>query len=282
MNHLVSIIIPCYNAERHIGETLDSAFAQTYKNIEIICINDGSTDDTLKQLYNYQKKQPTLKIIDQENTYCVIARQNASQYAHGEYLLFLDSDDKLDQRYIEKCIAILNNNPAIGIVYSEAYFFDAKSEKWALPKFNLSDFLIANCIYITALIRKSDFDDVGGFDTKLTHFEDWELFLSLIKKGCGVYQISEPLFYYRIRPENNSVSNLADKKKISDNLFYIYQKHYDFYIKNNVYFQDFLDSFIANKKRKNRKMANIITKLRYRLFKPEKYKTLYLDNDNKL
>lgn len=274
---LVSIIIPCYNVQDYIIETLDSAFSQTYENIEVICIDDGSTDGTLSILYNYQEKQPSLKVIQQENTYCVIARQNAYRHANGEYLLFLDSDDKIDQTYIKKCVDILDNSPDIGIVYSEADFFDAKHEKWKLPKFELKEFLLSNCIYITALIRKSDFNKIDGFDLNLTHFEDWELFISLIKNGVGVYQIPETLFHYRIRTENNSITNLANSKKISDNMFYIYKKHYDFYIENNIYFQGFFIGLSAENNRKRKKYDNYFTKLRYKLFKPKKYREIYLE-----
>lgn len=177
---LVSIIIPCFNAEKYIAETLDSVIDQTYQNIEVIAIDDGSTDDTLKVLYEYQQKMPNLKVISQQNTYYVIARQNAIAHAKGEYLVCLDSDDKLHPTYIEKCHQLAKKE-RLDIVYTDAQYFDAVNKKWDLPEFKLPDFLHCNCIYITAMIRKSAFDAVGGFDTSLTQFEDWDLFISIIK-----------------------------------------------------------------------------------------------------
>lgn len=177
---LISIIIPCFNAEKYISETLDSVINQTYQNIEVIAIDDGSTDDTLKVLYEYQQKMPNLKVISQQNTYCIIARQNAIAYAKGEYLVCLDSDDKLHPTYVEKCIELAQKDD-LDIVYTDAQYFDAINKKWDLPEFKLPDFLHCNCIYVTAMIGKSAFDAVGGFDTSLTHFEDWDLFISIIK-----------------------------------------------------------------------------------------------------
>ena len=92
---LVSIIIPCYNSAAYIKETLFSVYQQSYKNFEIIAIDDGSTDDTLNILYEYATTEPRLKVIAQKNTYYIKGRVNAIQHAEGDYLVCLDSDDIL-------------------------------------------------------------------------------------------------------------------------------------------------------------------------------------------
>lgn len=233
------VIIPCFNASEYVVETLDSVANQTYKNIEVIAIDDGSTDDTLDILYGYQKNMPTLTVISQPNTYCVIARQNAIAHAKGGYLVCLDSDDKLHPNYIEKCVNLAQKDD-LDIIYADAQYFDAIDKKWDLPEFKLPDFLHCNCIYITAMIKKSTFDKVGGFDINLTHFEDWDLFISIIKNGGRVGKINEVLFFYRQRKNNSSITNLADDEKLSSNVLKIYLKHYDFYMKNNIYFHKML------------------------------------------
>lgn len=279
---LVSVIIPCYNTAEYIQETLDSVFNQTYQNIEVITIDDGSTDNTLQKLNENKEKHSQLKVITQKNTYNVIARKNAVKYAKGKYLIFLDSDDKIAPVYIEKCCEVAEKDKNIVAVYSKADFFDAKNEPWQLSEFKLPDFLYRNCIYISALIRKSEFDKVSGFDESLTQFEDWDLYISLIKNGGKVYRLPETLFYYRQREDLSSVTNTASAQKISDNMFKIYSKHYDFYIENGVYFQDVLFGAytyrnLEKEKEKQRvsKHEKFITKLRYRVFKPEKYKDVY-------
>lgn len=279
---LVSVIIPCYNTAEYIQETLDSVFDQTYQNIEVIAIDDGSTDNTLQKLYKNQKKNSKLKVIAQKNTYYIVARNNAAKHATGKYLVFLDSDDKIAPTYIEKCCEVAEKDTSLSAVYSNADLFDAKDEPWQLPEFRLPDFLYGNCIYISALIRKADFDKVGGFDEDLTQFEDWDLYLSLIKSGGKLYKIPETLFYYRQREDLSSVTNTASKRKISDNTLKIYNKHYNFYIENDVYFQDILflaysHSILERKKEEERgvKQKKMITKLRYKVFEPSKYKEVY-------
>ena len=274
---LVSVIIPCYNTYEYIQETLDSVFSQTYQNIEVIAIDDGSTDSTLQKLYENQEIHPQLKVITQKNTYYIIARNNAVKYAKGKYLIFLDSDDKIAPVYIEKCCEVAEKDKNIVAVYSRADFFDAQSKPWKLPEFRLPDFLYRNCIYVSALIRKSEFDKVGGFDENLTQFEDWELYISLVKNGGKVYRLPETFFYYRQREDLSSVTNTASKQKVSDNMFKIYSKHYDFYIENGIYFQDMMRKVFnfTSSDRQNSKYSKLITKIRYKIFKPQKYKEFY-------
>lgn len=234
---LVSIIIPCYNSAAYIKETLFSVYQQSYKNFEIIAIDDGSTDDTLNILYECATKEPRLKVIPQKNTYYVKARVNAIQHAQGDYLVCLDSDDILGIDYLKVCIEAAEKDKELSIVYTDAILFDSKNKPWNLPKFELRRFLLQNCIYVTALIRKSHYDAAGGFDINMTQLEDWELFISIIKNGGKIKQIHKSLFYYRQRSDNSSVSNLSNSNKLSDNMLRIYNKHYDFYKKNDIYFQ---------------------------------------------
>ena len=96
-----SIIIPVWNLEPYISRCLDSVIAQTYKNIEIICINDGSTDNSLNILQEYAERDNRIKIIDQENQGVSVARNNGIDAASGDYLLFVDGDDYVDTRMCE-------------------------------------------------------------------------------------------------------------------------------------------------------------------------------------
>lgn len=98
----ISIIIPVYNTESYLRECLDSALNQTLKEIEVICTNDGSTDNSLKILREYAKKDPRVIVIDQENQGVSIARNSALKIAKGKYIHFLDSDDYLDLHAYEK------------------------------------------------------------------------------------------------------------------------------------------------------------------------------------
>lgn len=105
----VSVIIPVYNTEKYLEECLDSVIHQTLKDIEIICINDGSTDNSLEILKKYKQKDSRIITIDQENSGAAIARNKGIKIANGEYLSFIDSDDYIDLDFLEKLYSASNN-----------------------------------------------------------------------------------------------------------------------------------------------------------------------------
>ena len=110
----ISIIIPVYNAEKYLEKCLDSVINQTYKNIEIICVNDGSKDNSLKILEEYAKKDERIKIITQENKGVSVARNTGIKAVSGEYIMFVDSDDKIELNACELSLnKILENNSDI-------------------------------------------------------------------------------------------------------------------------------------------------------------------------
>ncbi len=271
---LVSIIIPCYNTAAYIRETLESVYNQTYQNFEIIAIDDGSTDNTLEILHECAVAEPRLKVIAQENTYCVKARIHAIQYAQGDYLVCLDSDDILEKNYLKVCVEAAEENKDLAIIYTDAILFDAKNKPWKLPEFKLPDFLLQNCIYITALIRKTHYNAVGGFDSNMTFIEDWELFISIIKNGGKVKRIHQPLFLYRQRIDESSVSNLASDTRLSDNMLRIYNKHYEFYKENGIFFQSLTESMVKQYQVNRKKYNHPFRKYFYKWFKPKKYQKI--------
>lgn len=258
----VSVIIPCYNAVKYVEETLQSVSSQTFKNIEIIAVDDGSTDDTFSIIDSYKDIDNRLKVIKIQNGGSSKARMEGAKLAKGEYLLFLDSDDIISPTYIEKCISIARQG--YDIVYTKIQFFGRKSGELYLPEFNLLDFLCSNCIYVSALIRKSLFDLVGGFDMSISQMEDWECFINMIKNGGKVYRIPELLFFYRKRADCSSKSDSATLDEMDKSFLAIYMKHYDFYRKYNLGLKDLLW-------RMHKHHSNRLRRWGYKLFKPRKY-----------
>lgn len=104
MNPLVSIVIPVYNAEKYLQESLEDVINQSYANLEIICVDDGSTDDSVNILTAYQKKDTRIKIIHQANQYAGIARNNGFDASSGKYVMFLDADDFFNRSMVEKMV----------------------------------------------------------------------------------------------------------------------------------------------------------------------------------
>ncbi len=231
----ISVIVPCYNNDQTIIETIESITKQEYSPVEIIIVNDGSTDKSEDIVSSYIKINNAVNIalINQDNSGPSKSRNNGAEKATGKYLLFLDADDLIAPSYIKKSIECLENNPMLNIVYSEAEYFGAKKGKWNLPEFKLPNFLVENCIPISAIIRNEVFTKVGKFDENLNFVEDWELWIKIIMEFGGVYQIPETLFYYRKRFDKSSITDNENIESIKDwSRLYIYNKHYKYYLEH--------------------------------------------------
>ncbi len=194
----ISVIIPCYNQGAYIKETLASVYCQTYNNYEIIIVNDGSTDrETIEILRSLQEEN--LKIITTKNRGLAAARNRGIAEAEGEFILPLDSDDKIKPTYLEKAATILTENLHIGIVYCRAELFGTVEGEWFLPNYTLQGILLENMIFCSALFRKKDWIEAGGYDSGMKYgWEDYEFWLSLIEMGRDVFRIDEILFCYRV------------------------------------------------------------------------------------
>lgn len=228
----VTVVIPVFNVNPvFIKAAIDSVKNQSYKNIEIIVVNDGSSDaDTLNYLSSVNDSN--IFVISQENKGLSGARNTGIKSGSGDYILVLDADDIIDSSYIEKAVSILNERQSVGIVYCEAEFFGAISEKWKLPNFNLDDFLICNSIFCSALFRKKDWENVGGYDeTFRDGLEDWDFWLSLLEKKIEPYKIHEVLFFYRKHSSGSMIDET--RKKHKSILKRIVKKHIDLYLSND-------------------------------------------------
>lgn len=125
-NIKVSVVIPVYNAEKYLPECLESILSQTYKNMEIICVDDGSTDNSAEIIKSYQKKDKRINLIQQTNQYAGAARNHGFDMAEGDYVMFLDADDYFERSLIEKMvIAIYEKN--VDIVICQSLGLDEKS-----------------------------------------------------------------------------------------------------------------------------------------------------------
>ncbi|AZA75738.1 glycosyltransferase [Chryseobacterium indoltheticum] len=276
MNEKISIIIPYYKGENYIHETLKSVYDQTYQDFEVIIVNDGSERSAL-DLIEKNSDFKNLKIIHQENQGQSSARNNGVKSATGKYILFLDCDDLIDKKFLDKTHQILSKNNEIRICYTKGKFFEKTDTEWVLQPFNTFDFLIENCIPITALIYKEDFEKVGGFDTQLNYYEDWDFWISLVEIGAKVHKIDEFLFFYRIRNTTDSLTNTSidNSSRLSDNFFEIYKKHYTFYKQNGLDFHSIMSLIRENKKYKSKYYDEWYRKLIYKFFKPKKYQKIY-------
>lgn len=225
----ISVIIPCYNLGQYIDEAVESVLNQTYQDFEIVIVNDGSTDKfTNQKLAKYQK--PKTKVITTKNQGVGAARNTAIKNATGEFILPLDADDKIDPTYLEKATLLFEQKKNCKIVYCDTQQFGNKTNKIAYPKFILKSFLVNNCIHVAGMFRKQDFLTAGGYDESMRDgLEDWEFWISMLKKGGVVHKIEEPLLFYR-RYETSRQSlldtNASRNREIRK---YITEKHLKLY-----------------------------------------------------
>ena len=227
---LISVIVPCYNQGIYLKETIQSALASTYRPLEIIIINDGSTDDSLELARVLETQHPEVRVIDQANGGVTKARNTGIAAAQGEYILPVDGDDLISPTYIEQGLAILSSRPEVKVVYCQAEKFTETTRKpWKLKPFSLQQLAKDNMIFVSALFRKTDALAVGGFseDMQLGR-EDWEFWIKLLKNGGEVVQLPEVGFYYRLTPNSKrKKTGGTDFKKAR--IAYLNAKHADFF-----------------------------------------------------
>jgi glycosyltransferase involved in cell wall biosynthesis/tetratricopeptide (TPR) repeat protein len=225
---LVSVIIPTFHSEKHITETIHSVLNQTYKNYEVLIVDDGSQDETLAIMKGLRDKNPgkITKILEQENRGPSAARNRGIAEARGELILALDADDQISYDYLEKAVSEFQRDPSIDVVFTEAVFYGHKNKIWALKDVSLPDLFMRNQVNVTALFRKRCWARVSGYDENLPGYEDWDLWIRLAKEKYKFFRIPEPLFFYRHK--RRSRGYLSAQKDVGKKIA-IMRKHPDIY-----------------------------------------------------
>jgi glycosyltransferase involved in cell wall biosynthesis len=223
---VVSIILPTFNRAETIGRSIRSALNQTYSNFELLVIDDGSTDNTAGVLAAVS--DPRLRVIwHTTNRGAPAARNTGIANARGTYISFLDSDDEWHPDKIEKELAIMEDQPEVGVVYSGfwRHIHGKKSYvpfKWVKSKEgNIHrELLWRNFINTQSLIRKNVLDTVGVFDENAPRFQDWDLFIRISEHYPFAYS-HEALF--DVYHSEQSIT--ADPRAQITGLLYILKKH---------------------------------------------------------
>ncbi len=206
---LVSVIIPTFNYGRYLSRAIESVLAQTYTNIEIIVVDDGSTDDTKEIVHKYN--DPMISYIRHEHNYGLsIARNSGIKIAKGDYLAFLDSDDFWLPEKLHLQMEIFRDSPAsLGLVYTAADVFDectGKISKMPAPSYRgqvLSSLLFENRLgggSSSVLIKRVCFDSVGVFDPSLMVYEDWDMWLRISEGGFLFDYLDKSLVTLTVHP----------------------------------------------------------------------------------
>lgn len=213
MDPIVSVVIPCYNYGQFVQETVDSCINSTFQDIEIIVVNNGSTDPYTIDVLNRLSKPKTRVIHVKKNIGLPYGRNTGIKAAKGRYILPVDADDKIHPTLIEKAYRVMEAKPKVGFVTVGLEYFGNKQGKWIPPAFNFNKLLVNNIVCVTSLFRKQAWIDAGGYnESMLDGYEDWDFWISLAEKGWQGEAIPEALLYYRRHGRNMSTE--AGKKHL--------------------------------------------------------------------
>lgn len=197
---LVSIIIPYFKQLDTVAETLTSIANQTYRNFEVILVNDGDTEHVLKLFKQFAIKNPDIQCYYhyKPNSGLADTRNFGIKQASGHYILPLDSDDMLASVFLEQTVSVLDQHPEFGFVYTEALFWGSKNEIWATTDFDPRVLLQRNLMTCTTLYKRQMWEAIGGYNTNMKYgYEDWDFWISAVEKGFIGTNIHLPLFIYR-------------------------------------------------------------------------------------
>jgi glycosyltransferase involved in cell wall biosynthesis len=211
----VSIITPAWNAAAFLRETIESVRAQTFRDWELLVIDDGSTDDTVDIVRSYATDEPRIRLLCQANAGPSAARNRAMREAHGECFAFLDSDDAWAPRFLEAQLAVLAAHPETSLVTGTAWNrggpFDGEPTRpfrpgW--PVLPLEEIIVdETSVFIMTVFRRRVFDTIGGFDETQWRSEDYDFWIRAAQAGFVFRRHPQPLAWYRVR--GNSLSHNA-------------------------------------------------------------------------
>lgn len=209
---LVSVVIPFYNRADTIDETLVSLAGQTFRNFEVIIVDDGSTEtasvDKLKgvaKTVNANGKLP-LQVIYQKNQGVAAARNTGIAAARGKYIVCLDSDDLLENTYIEKAVLVLETQPDVSLITTHQDMFGVVQELYRKSPYSPMHLYEDNMVITAAVFTREAWQLSGGYKAKIG-YEDWEFWLSLAENGFWGKLIPEPLFKYRTSMQSRYVGD---------------------------------------------------------------------------
>jgi len=237
MSPEVSIIIPTYNREKLLTRAINSVLTQTFKNFELIVIDDASVDNTEKILKEFQKKDKRIKYFkNSQNKGVSESRNIGMRMARGKYIAFLDSDDKWLPRKLERqlqfikdknvklvtCWAYINDE-----IRKKKYVYKVPYYKNPLPKILKENYILSSPSSI--ILKREIIDKVGFFDSLIKFGEDWDYWIRVIKVGYNFFVLKEPLIEYYLW-EKGATETLNFLRKAED-LNRILKKNKEIFLK---------------------------------------------------
>ncbi len=243
MNKLMSIAIPAYNSAEYIGDTIESLLAQTYGNLEIVIVDDNSSDETYSVIEKYAAADSRIRIFKNEKNLGMAGNWNRClQLCHGDYLKLVCADDLLAPDMVAKEIAALEANPEAVMVSSDTKLVDSNDKYCGMHKrYRKSGLvdgkkLVRHCFFTRDILgapmantfRREAYEKSGGFSFDFHYIVDYDFFVNIAKLG-QIFIIHEPLNAFRVRKDSNTGQVMGgDKEKTA---IYV-DEHYRLFRKN--------------------------------------------------
>lgn len=263
MKGKVSIIIAAYNIENYIARCMESVVNQTFQNIEIIVVNDGSTDNTLNILNSFKESDNRIRIITQDNKGLIEARKTGLNYSQGKYILFIDGDDWLELECIEKLYNKANNENNDIVLFNFFCSYDDTRRPRNAFNYESNDITInplkslfigniAPCIWTKFIRRKYITDNNISFPSKISFAEDLATVSSLFMGKPNIGILREHLYNYyqrrdsitkQISPkilEVNEAILFIKEKLLENNIYNDFNKEFELMIYSHLFVQRFL------------------------------------------
>lgn len=203
----VSIIISNYHKQKYIKEAVESVIDQTYKDWELLIIDDSNGEDRIDKICAKELKSPKICLHLTNDVGLSALRMIGVNNTNGKYVLFMDGDDKIHPDFLKKTVKILEEYPQYAFAYSDTQHFGDTNTSWTQPEYNFHALLENNYICSCSLIQRNSLLAVGGFDLdNFNYWEDYEIWISLGAKGYYGVHIPEKLFLYRIHKDSGTQS----------------------------------------------------------------------------
>ena len=212
----VTVVTPVYNVVRYLEETVQSVVAQTYRDWELIIVDDGSTDPAARTALD-ELEQRGFTLIRTEDRGLAASRNTGARRGQGEFLLVLDSDDKLAPTFLERTVACLDAAPDAGFAVTGTRLFGSRRGKRMPPESDLVRLLCLNVVGSHWLTRRTCWEQAGGWPERsvadVDGVDDWSLAIAILEHGWRWAVVPEYLFHRRVREKSFSARNREPERR---------------------------------------------------------------------
>ncbi|MFL5832272.1 MAG: glycosyltransferase [Solirubrobacteraceae bacterium] len=225
----VSVVIPCFNYGRYLAEAVQSVLAQSISELELIIVDDGSTDDSAAVAQALIERSPpaAIQLLRQPNSGSPGHTRNAGiTHAKAPYVVCLDADDKLDPSYLAACAGALDAHPEAAIAYGDMQMFGDALNLIRPPEWDTRRELDSNILGTAAMFRRQAWEQVGGYDTEIG-YEDWDFWIGCVEAGWVGVKAPGALWHYRVHSGGVFRGHLRSDQEIKAHIVLRHPSLYD-------------------------------------------------------